>query len=137
MFGYVFDTMHIQILGLFIFSRLKDMHSSAWNFSSFCYLKPYKQQKKVALSFVFVVIHCVMMNFDGAWCDGMGFFGLCIPLKYAFMFPLVLTNLVSSYELFIPPALAILWVLLWTFHELFAIGLVWVFNVQCAFCLYN
>jgi hypothetical protein len=74
MFGYVFDTMHIQILGLFIFSRLKDMHSSAWNFSSFCYLKPYKQQKKVALSFVFVVIHCVMMNFDGAWCDGMGFF---------------------------------------------------------------
>jgi len=40
------------------------------------------------------------------------FFGLCIPLKYAFMFPLVLTNLVSSYELFIPPALAILWVLL-------------------------
>jgi hypothetical protein len=48
----------------------------------------------------------------------MFFFCLHILLKYAFMFPLVLTNLVSSYELFIPRVLAIFWVFLWTFHEL-------------------
>lgn len=62
--------------------------------------------KKVALSFVFIVIHCAMMNFNGAWCGDMIFFCLCIPFKYAFMFPPILANFISLYELFIPLALA-------------------------------
>ncbi len=62
--------------------------------------------KKVALSFVFIVIHCAMMNFDGAWCGDMILFCLCIPFKYAFMFLPILANLMSSYELFIPLVLA-------------------------------
>jgi len=42
----VFDTMHIQILRFLIFLRLKDIHSSAWSFASFYYLKP-KMVKKL------------------------------------------------------------------------------------------
>jgi len=57
--------------------------------------------KKVALSFVFVVIHCAMMNFDGAWCGDEIFFCVYILFKYAFMFPPILANLMNSYELFI------------------------------------
>jgi len=49
-----------------------------------------KQQKGQALSFVFVVI---LMELGVA---ARFFFGLCIPL--------ILANLVSSYELFIPLA---------------------------------
>jgi hypothetical protein len=109
---YVFDTLHIQILGLFIFSGVEGYAFKCLNFFKFLLSQTFKMTKKVALSFVFIVIHCVMMNFDGVWCGGSVFFGLCILLKYAFMFPHVLANLVNSYELFIPLVLAILWVLL-------------------------
>jgi hypothetical protein len=119
----------------FDFFRVEGYAFKCLKFFKFLLSQTLEMAKKVALSFVFVVIHCVMMNFDGIWCGGNNFFCLCIPFKYAFMFILVLANIVNSYELFIHPALVILWVLLWTFHELLAIGLVWTFNVQCAFCL--
>jgi len=71
------------------------------------------------------------------WCGDMIFFCLCIPFKYAFMFPPIIANFMSSYELSFLLLLQVHWVLLWTFHELLVISLVCTLDVQCAFYLFN
>jgi len=101
---YVFDSMNIWILGFLIFSELKDMHCLI--FFKFLLSQTLNSKKGCA----FLCVHYHSLCNDEFWWSLVWwqcfFFGLCILFKYAFMFLLVLANLVSPYELFAPHALA-------------------------------